>query len=66
MAMMSDPITAQKGTTKPEMIAPRFVTKPVGVAGKIDSVLRVRSTHGIGSSCKGLVIRAPVMVGMPT
>ena len=60
------PTTAQKGITKPAMILPRSSTRPVGTAGRTLSVLRVRSTHGIGMSCSGLVMITPVMVGTPT
>jgi len=59
------PMTVQKGKMNPAKKPPRSVPMMTGVAGSTLSVFWVRSMKGIGISCKGRFIKAPVMVGMP-
>ena len=61
-----DPITAQKGARKPVKMGPRCRVKPRGVAGKKYPVYCVKSTQGIGISCTGCSINAPVIAGTAT
>jgi len=60
--------TAILGTnpyTNPHKNPPKSVKIATGVAGSTDSVFKVKSMKGMGISCSGRVMIAPVMVGMP-
>ena len=62
---MAEPTTIQKGSTNPVNTGPSPSSTAMAAAGRMFSVLRVRSAKGMGINVIGSASSAPVTAGMP-
>ena len=66
MAATNVPTTIQNGSTIPNNTKPKSVPMPKGAAGRMVSVVRVRSIQGMGNRTMGSLAINPVSAGKPT